>query len=95
MAVLMGALKVDAEAEVEMVTVDTHAATGTAQMKRADEMVISIVEVDAIAHVLGAPTDTIDLEAAVIEMMRRVVSQEMTDAIVAQAEVQNENLHLL
>lgn len=96
MAVLMGAPRVDAEAEAETRTADSHAAAEIVRMRVDVEMEIFIEEVVETAHALEALIDIIDLEAAVIETITKVVvSQEMTDAIVDQAEAQNESPHPL
>jgi hypothetical protein len=61
MVVLMEVLRVGAEAEAEMMTVDTHVATEIVRMSPPAETEIFIVVVAELAHVLGAQTDTTDL----------------------------------
>jgi hypothetical protein len=50
--------RVGVEAEVEMMTVDTHVVTEIALTRPAVEMETSIEVVDALAHALGVQTDT-------------------------------------
>ncbi len=60
--------RVGVEAEAEMMSDDTHAATEIAPMRSVAEMVISTEEVAVLAHALGARIDTTAPEAiAVIE----------------------------
>lgn len=94
MAALMGAPRVGVGAEAEMMTADTHAATEIAQMKADAEMETFIEEVVGTARALEALIDIIDLEVDVIETIpRALVSREMRDAIVDQAEAPNESPH--
>jgi hypothetical protein len=97
MAVLTGASRVGAEAEVEKMTADTHAATEIARTRLAVEMAIFTEEAAVHAHVLGALIDTTDPEAiAVIEMMWRDRSLEKIDETDdEQVKAQSGKLHLL
>jgi hypothetical protein len=70
MVVLMEVSRVGAEAEVEKMTVDTHAATETAPMKPDAEMAIFIEGAAVLAHALGARIDiTVPEATAAIETM--------------------------
>ena len=70
MAAPMEAPRVGAEAEVEMMTVDTHVATGTARIRQAAEMVIFTEVLAVPAHDQEAKIDTIGhVETAVIAMI--------------------------
>lgn len=67
MVALMEAPRVGAEAGVEMMTVDTHVAIGTAQTPQVAEMGTFIGALAVLVHDQEAPTDTIDhVEIAVI-----------------------------
>ena len=70
MEALMEASRVGVEAEAEMMSDDTHAATEIARTRSVAEMAISTEEVAVLAHALGARIDTTAPEAiAVIETM--------------------------
>jgi hypothetical protein len=69
-AVHMEVPRVGAEAEVEMMTADTHVATEIVLMRPAAEMEITTEEVVACAHGLGAQTEISTVpEIAEIAMM--------------------------
>lgn len=93
MEVLVEVTRVGAEAEAEMMTVDTHAATEIALMRLVAEMAIFTEEVAVLAHALGVRIDTTVPEAiAVIEMMPDLEKTAATEH--AQVKAQSERLHL-
>jgi uncharacterized protein (UPF0264 family) len=94
----MGAPRVGAEAEVEMMTVDT-AATETAQTTEDDEMEIITEVVAELAHVLGVQIGirgALEQTAVIVKMLTR--DRERIAAIeprlAEQVEVQSERAHL-
>jgi hypothetical protein len=89
--------RVGAEAEVEMMTADTHVATETVLTRPAAEMEITTEEVAACAHGLGARTEiSTVLEIVVIAMMQTLLQEKTaeTEMTVAKAEAPNERVHL-
>ena len=98
-AVQMEVQRVGAEAEVEMMTADTHVATEIALTRPAAEMEIITEEVAELAHVLGALIEIrgAHAESAASEMMRirdrgKTVAKKMSRA--EQVEVQSARVHL-
>jgi hypothetical protein len=82
--------RVGAEAEVEMMTADTHAATEIALMKLAAEMETITEAAVACAHGLGAQTETFtahEIVAIALMSQEKTVGTEMN---VARAEAQSE-----
>ena len=96
-AVQMEVQRVGAEAEVEMMTADTHVATEIALTRPAAEMEIITEEVVVCAHGLGARIEIFTVrEIAEIAMMQMLL-QEKTAEIemtAAKAEVPNERVRL-
>ena len=95
-AVHMEVQKVGAEAEVEMMTADTHVVTETVLMRSAGEMETIIEVVVACAHGLEARTEiSIVLETAVIAMTPTFLQRKTveTETSVARAEAPSEREH--
>jgi hypothetical protein len=97
MAVHMEVQRVGVEAEVEMMTADTHVATETALVRPAAEMEIFTEVSVACAHGLGVPTETFTVqEIAGIAMMPMLLQETTaeTETNVARAEVPSEKVRL-
>jgi hypothetical protein len=95
MAVHMEVQRVGVEAEVEMMTADTHVGTETARMTPAGEMETITEVVVACAHGLGAQTEiSTALETAVIVMIPTLLREKTveTEMSVARAEAPSERV---